>query len=81
MLAYIKQHIYICNIIIKTTSIMKLKINLKSLNSKEKYHTVIEIKEETICELFKDEVILKIFREERRIEKENNDTLIITGIS
>lgn len=59
---------------------MKLKINLKSCNSNEKYHTVIEIKEETICELFKDEIILKIFREERRIEKENNNTLIITGI-
>ena len=35
-----------------------------------------EIKEETICELFKDEVILKIFREERRIEKENNEYMI-----
>lgn len=59
---------------------MKLKINLKSCNSNKRYHTVIEIEKETICEFFKDEIILKLFREERKIEKENNDTLIITGI-
>lgn len=59
---------------------MKLKINLKSCNSNEKYHTVIEIKEETIYELFKDEIIFRIFKEEGRMEKENNDTLIIIGI-
>ena len=59
---------------------MKLKINLKSCNSNEKYHTVIEIKEKSICELIKDETILKLLREEIRTAKENNDTLIITGI-
>lgn len=66
MLAYIKYYMFICNIIIKTTLTMKLKINLKSCNSIKKHHTVIEIKEEAICELFKDEIILKIFREKKR---------------
>lgn len=71
---------YICSIIIKTTLTMKLKINLKSCNSNKKYHTVIEIEEETICELLRDEIILKILKEERKIEKENNEVLIIAGI-
>ena len=59
---------------------MKLKINLKSCNSNKKYHTVIEIKEESICELIKNKIILKLLKEEIRIAKENNDTLIIIGI-
>lgn len=59
---------------------MELKINFKSCNSNEKYHTVIEIKEKSICELIKDEIILKLLKEEIRIAKENNNTLIIIGI-
>lgn len=80
MLAYTKYTIYICNIIIKTTITMKVKIKFKSCSSDKIYQTVIEIEEYTLSKIIKDEHICKIFKTEKAIENKTHDILILTGI-
>lgn len=59
---------------------MKLKVKFSGIKSKRKYHKVIEIKECYLSHTIKDELLPKLFEEERELEKKYNDILRIIGI-
>jgi hypothetical protein len=59
---------------------MKLKIKFAIGTGNDEYSTIIEVEEETLSHLIKDEIILKIFKEEKKLEKEYNKIMYIKGI-
>lgn len=59
---------------------MKLKIKFAIGIRNDEYSTIIEVEEETLSHLIKDEIILKIFKEEKKLEKEYNKIMYIKGI-
>lgn len=59
---------------------MKLKIKFKQVGTKTSKDVIIEVENETLATLIKDEIFIKIMEEEKNLETTYNKRYYLKGI-